>query len=394
MDFALTEEQEMIRESAESFLADVSSSQAVRKAMMTEQGYDDEVWQRICEEMVWPALHIPEIYGGMGLGYVELAVLLEKMGKYLLCSPYFSTVCLGVNALLVAGNDEQKQAYLPQIVEGKLKATLAYTGMNGRWDAHAVQATYQTTSSGFELNGQLRFVPDGHIADLLIVAARKEGSQCEDGIALFAVPATTQGISRQWLPTMDQTRKQAEITLHGVVLDQSTMMVDENEGWSKLSTIIQLAQIAVAAEQMGGAQKTLDMAVDYTQEREQFGRKIASYQAIKHKAADMMLKAEVARSAVYYAACVGQEVISEDGDPVLIDDLPQAASMAKAYCSDAFFFNAGNAIQFFGGVGFTWEYDCHLYFKRAKSTETFLGNASYHRELIAKQLLDADGDVS
>jgi len=394
LDFALTEEQEMIRESAESFLADVSSSQAVRKAMMTEQGYDDEVWQRICEEMVWPALHIPEIYGGMGLGYVELAVLLEKMGKYLLCSPYFSTVCLGVNALLVAGNDEQKQAYLPQIVEGKLKATLAYTGMNGRWDAHAVQATYQTTSSGFELNGQLRFVPDGHIADLLIVAARKEGSQCEDGIALFAVPATTQGISRQWLPTMDQTRKQAEITLHGVVLDQSTMMVDENEGWSKLSTIIQLAQIAVAAEQMGGAQKTLDMAVDYTQEREQFGRKIASYQAIKHKAADMMLKAEVARSAVYYAACVGQEVISEDGDPVLIDDLPQAASMAKAYCSDAFFFNAGNAIQFFGGVGFTWEYDCHLYFKRAKSTETFLGNASYHRELIAKQLLDADGDVS
>lgn len=394
MDFALTEEQEMIRESAENFLADVSTSAAVREAMQTEQGYDQQVWQRICEEMVWPAIHIPEIYGGMGLGYVELAVLLEKMGKYLLCSPYFSTVCLGVNALLMAGTEQQKADYLPKIAEEQLTATLAYTGINGRWDAHGVQATYQKTDAGYLLNGQFRFVPDGHTADLLIVAAREEGSQGEQGVALFALSAEVQGVTRQWLPTMDQTRKQAEINLAAVSVDDSALMVNADGGWSKLSAIIQLAQIAVAAEQMGGAQQTLDMAVDYTQEREQFGRKIASYQAIKHKAADMMLKAEVARSAVYFAACVGQEVLAEQGDAELIDDLPQAASMAKAYCSDAFFFNAGNAIQFFGGVGFTWEYDCHLYFKRAKSTETFLGNASYHRELIAKQLLDTDGGLS
>ena len=393
MDFALTEEQEMIRESAENFLADVSSSAAVREAMQTEHGYDKQVWQRICEEMVWPAIHIPEAYGGMGLGYVELAVLLEKMGKYLLCSPYFSTVSLGVNALLMAGTEQQKASYLPKIAEGQLTATLAYTGVNGRWDAHAVQATYQKTVDGYQLNGRLRFVPDGHTADLLIVAAREQGSEGEQGVALFAVSADSQGVARQWLPTMDQTRKQAEINLTAVSVDDSALMVNADGGWSKLSSIIQLAQIAVAAEQMGGAQQTLDMAVDYTQEREQFGRKIASYQAIKHKAADMMLKAEVARSAVYFAACVGQEVLAEQGDAELIDDLPQAASMAKAYCSDAFFFNAGNAIQFFGGVGFTWEYDCHLYFKRAKSTETFLGNASYHRELIAKQLLDADGGL-
>ncbi|MEE3239760.1 MAG: acyl-CoA dehydrogenase family protein [Pseudomonadota bacterium] len=394
MDFALTEEQEMIRESAENFLADVSSSAAVREAMQTEHGYDQQVWQRICEEMVWPAIHIPEAYGGMGLGYVELAVLLEKMGKYLLCSPYFSTVCLGVNALLMAGTEQQKADYLPKIAEGQLTATLAYTGINGRWDAHGVQATYQKTDAGYLLNGQFRFVPDGHTADLLIVAAREEGSQGEQGVALFALSSEVEGVTRQWLPTMDQTRKQAEINLAAVSVDDSALMVNADGGWSKLSAIIQLAQIAVAAEQMGGAQQTLDMAVDYTQEREQFGRKIASYQAIKHKAADMMLKAEVARSAVYFAACVGQEVLAEQGDAELIDDLPQAASMAKAYCSDAFFFNAGNAIQFFGGVGFTWEYDCHLYFKRAKSTETFLGNASYHRELIAKQLLDTYGGLS
>ena len=148
MDFALTEEQEMIRESAENFLADVSTSAAVREAMQTEQGYDQQVWLRICEEMVWPAIHIPEAYGGMGLGYVELAVLLEKMGKYLLCSPYFSTVCLGVNALLMAGTEQQKADYLPKIAEGQLTATLAYTGINGRWDAHGVQATYQKTTTG------------------------------------------------------------------------------------------------------------------------------------------------------------------------------------------------------------------------------------------------------
>lgn len=388
MDFAFTEEQEMIRESAIGFLAEQSNSEAIRKAMVSDTGFDPALWEKICAEMFWQAIHIPEQYGGMGLGYVELAALLEQMGKHLLCSPYFSTVCLGVNALLVAGSEEQKQQYLTQIAEGSLTATLAYTGTSGRWDAGAVEATYSETDDGAVLNGELRYIPDGHTADLLIVAARQTGTTDANGIALFLVPADSDGVARQLLPTVDQTRKQASIQLSNVTVAQDQIMPGAGDAWSQLSSIIHLAQVAVAAEQMGGAQQVLDMAVDYTQERVQFGRSIASYQAIKHKAADMMLKSEVARSAVYYAACVAQELLAEDGDHALAADLPQAASMAKAYCSDAYFFNAGNAIQLFGGVGFTWEYDCHLYFKRAKSSETFLGNGAYHRELIAQQLLD------
>ena len=388
MDFAFTQEQEMIRESAVGFLADVSSSEAIRKAMVTDSGFDPQVWQRICSEMYWQAIHIPEAYGGMGLGYVELAALLEQMGKHLLCSPFMSTVCLAANALMVAGTEEQKLNYLSQIAEGSLTATLAYTGASGRWDADGVEATYEQQGDNVSLNGVLRYVPDGHTADLLVVAARQAGTTGEDGIGLFLVHGNAAGVERSLLPTMDQTRKQAEIKLSDVNIGGEAIMLNAGEAWPHLARIIQLAQVCVAAEQMGGAQQVLDMAVDYTQERVQFGRAIASYQAIKHKAADMMLKAEVARSAVYYAACVAQEVLAKNGDANVAADLPQAASMAKAYCSDSYFFNAGNAIQLFGGVGFTWEYDCHLYFKRAKSSETFLGNGSFHRELIASQLLD------
>ena len=389
MDFALTEEQEMIRDSAQSFLADVSGSEAVRVAMATEAGFDAALWQRICGEMYWQAIHIPEQYGGMGLGYVELATLLEQMGRQLLCSPFFSTVCLAANALLVAGSEEQKQQWLPQIVEGTTTATLAYTGRAAGWDADAVTATYCVDGGDFVLSGDLHYVPDGHTAGLLVVAAREQGSAGESGISLFLLPAETAGVTRQWLATMDQTRKQARIVLDDVRLDAASVMGEQGRAWPQLHKVIQLAQVAVAAEQMGGAEKVLQMAVDYSQEREQFGRSIASYQAIKHRAADMMLKAEVSRSAVYYAACVAEEALSADGDAAIAVELSEVASMAKAYCSDSYFFNAGCALQLFGGVGFTWEYDCQLYFKRAKSSETFLGNGGYHRELIAAQLLDS-----
>jgi alkylation response protein AidB-like acyl-CoA dehydrogenase len=321
----------------------------------------------------------------MGLGYVELVAMLEQMGKYLLCSPFFSTVCLGANALMVAGTDDQKTQYLSQIAEGSLTATLAYTGTGGRWDAKAVEATYLESDGAYTLNGTLRYIPDGHTAGLLIVAARQDGSSGEQGISLFAVPADTAGVQRTWLPTMDQTRKQAEIQLSNVTLSKEALMGDAGNAWNNLNKIIGLANVAVAAEQMGGAQQALDLTVEYTQERVQFNRTIASFQAVKHKAADMMLKAEVAKSAVYYAACVAQEALFGGH---LADEISEAASIAKAYCSDAYFFNTGCAIQLYGGVGFTWEYDIQLYFKRAKSSETFLGNGAYHRELIAQQLLD------
>ena len=386
MEFRFTEEQEMIRDTAQAFLAEVSTSEAVRKAMATESGYDAELWQRICAEMYWQAIHIPEQYGGMGLGYVELVAMLEQMGRYLLCSPFYSTVCLAANSLLLAGDEAQKTDYLAQIVAGST-ATLAYTGVSGRWDAAAVEATCEQSGDGYVINGSYRFVPDGHTADILVIAARLPGSEGEQGISLFVLPADTAGISRQWLPTMDQTRKQAQLVFDQVHVPSSALMGEAGNAWPQLSKIIDLAAVAIAADQVGGAQQSLDITLAYLQERVQFGRVIASYQAVKHKAADMMLKAEAGRSAIYYAACVADEVLT--GGPMAAE-LPEAASIAKAYCSDAYFFNAGCGIQLHGGVGFTAEYDIQLYFKRAKSTETFLGNAAYHRERLARQLLDGE----
>jgi alkylation response protein AidB-like acyl-CoA dehydrogenase len=358
----------------------------VRQAMATESGYDPQLWQRICEEMFWQAIHIPEEHGGMGLGYVELVAMLEQMGRYLLCSPFYATVCLGVNALRVAGSKAQQAQYLPQIVAGAT-ATLAYTDASGHWDAQAVSTTCVAQGESFTLNGTYRYVPDGHTADLLVVAAREPGSQGASGISLFVLPADTPGVSRRWLPTMDQTRRLAEIELNDVVLEASALLGEAGQAWPQLSRIIDLATIAIAADQVGGAQQSLDISVAYMQERVQFGRVIASYQALKHKAADMMLKAEAGRSALYYAACIADEALVGGA---LADELPEAASIAKAYCSDAYFFNAGCGIQLHGGVGITEEYDIQLYFKRAKSTESFLGNGAWHRERLARQLLDGE----
>ena len=386
MEFKFTEEQEMIRDTADAFLAEVSTSAAVRTAMATELGYDSELWSRITGEMFWQAIHIPEQYGGMGLGYVELVAMLEQMGRYLLCAPFYSTVCLATNALLIAGTDQQKELYLPEIVDGTT-ATLAYTGTSGTWDASTVELECIADEDSFVLNGSCRFVLDGHSAELLVVAAREPGSSAENGISLFVLPANTSGISRKWLPTMDQTRKQAEIQFDNVTVTASALMKSPGDAWPLLSKIIDLATVAIAADQLGGTQKTLDTTVEYLQERVQFGRVIASYQAVKHKAADMMVKVEASRSAVYYAACIADEALQNSA---MAAELPEAASVAKAYCSDAYFHNAGTGIQLHGGVGFTAEYDIQLYFKRAKSTETFLGDGAYHRERLACQLLDGE----
>ncbi len=385
MEFAFTQEQEMIRDTAAAFLAEVSDSEAVRRAMATEQGYDVELWRRICTEMVWQAIHIPESCGGMGLGYVELVAMMEQMGRYLLCAPYFSSVCLAGNALLVAGSDAQQAQWLGQLCAGELTATLAFNGGSRHWDAASVTATLHREGDGYVLNGDYRYVIDGDTADLLIVAARAVGTSGTQGVSLFLLPASTQGVSRQWLPSMDQTRKQAAVQLNNVSLGADAVMGEPGQGWESLSKVIDLATIALAAEQVGGCQQLLDMTVAYTGERVQFNRTIASYQAVKHKAADMMLKTEVARSAVYYAACVAQEAL--EGGP-LAGELSEAASVAKSYCSDAYFAIAGDALQLFGGVGFTWEYDVHLYLKRAKSSEHMLGNGTQHRERLASALLD------
>jgi alkylation response protein AidB-like acyl-CoA dehydrogenase len=377
VNFAFTEEQEELRSTARAFLADHSASEQVRRAMESELGYDPELWKRIAIELGWPAVAIPEAYGGLGLGAVELTALMEEMGRVLLCAPFFSSVCLAGNALLSAGSEEQKREFLPAIAEGHTLAALAWTGPSGAPGAAGIAATARRQGDEFVLDGVWRFVLDGLGADLLVVAARREGSSGDEGVSLFAVPSDTPGVERRALPTMDSTRRLSELTLRDVRVPASALMGEEGEGGRPLARALDGAVVALAAEQVGGAQTCLDLSVAYAKERVQFGRAIGSFQAIKHKCADMMVAVEAARSASYYAACVA----ADDAE-----NLPVAASLAKAACSDAYFRCAAECVQIHGGVGFTWEYDVHLYFKRARSTEVFLGDPAYHRERVARHI--------
>jgi alkylation response protein AidB-like acyl-CoA dehydrogenase len=266
---------------------------------------------------------------------------------------------------------------LPRIAAGETTATLAYTEENGSWDPAAIATTARRDRDEYVLDGVKAFVPDGHSADWLIVAARAPGSSGDAGLSLFALPGDAAGVTRRLLPTMDQTRKQAEVFLDSVRLPVSALLGPEGRAWPSISRTLDLAAIALAAEQVGGAQRCLDMTVAYAKDRKQFGRPIGSFQAIKHKCADMLLKVESARSAAYYAGWAAS--VDEP-------EVPAVASLAKAYCSEAYFHCASEAIQIHGGVGFTWEYDVHLHFKRARSTESFLGSPSNHRELVARRI--------
>ena len=386
MELTLTDDQQELRRGARRFLAAERSPDKV-DAMKTERGYDPATWQRICEELGWPALTIPEAYEGIGLGPRELYPLMEEMGRHVACAPFFSTVCLGVNALLCAGTEAQKQAHLPAIAAGERTATVAYTEPSGRWDASAIKATATRHGDGYVLRGHKRYVLDGHSADLLVVAARAPGSTGENGVSLFVVPATTAGVTRTWLPTMDQTRKQADVVLDGVRVPADAVMGEPGAGWAPLARTLALAVTALAAEQVGGAEACLELAVEYAKVRKQFGRPIGSFQAIKHKCADMLLLVESARSAALYASLLAAEAVEALGaggpSAGASAAFAEAASSAKAYCSEAYFHCAGESIQIHGGIGFTWEHPAHLYFKRARSSQTLLGSPAYHRERVA-----------
>jgi alkylation response protein AidB-like acyl-CoA dehydrogenase len=376
MRFAFTEEQEALRAAARRFLEACSSPAQVRAVMTTERGYDPDVWRRIAG-LGWPSVLVPERYGGAGLGYVEIVGLMEEMGRALCCAPFLSTVCLAATALLIGGNETQRREHLPGIAAGTTTATVAHAETSGRWDAGGIAARARREGGGFVLDGTKRFVLDGHTADLVIVAARREGSHGEQGVSLFAVPADAPGLERRLLPTMDQTRKQAEIRLAGVRVPAAAVLGEEGGGWPVLRDTLDRAAIALAAEQVGGAQRCLDMSVAYAKERMQFGRPIGSFQAIKHKCAGMLVRVESARSAAYYAGWAAAAGEAE---------LPALASLAKAYCSDTYFRCAAENIQIHGGIGFTWEHDAHLYFKRAKSSETLFGDATFHRERVAREM--------
>lgn len=386
MEFAFTAEQQLIQETADRFLAEVSGSPAVRAAMSSATGFDASTWKRIAEEMGWPALHIPEEYGGLGLGFVELSILLEQMGRYLLCAPFYATTCLATPALLLSSHEALKQRWLPAIAAGSCSATLAFAGDNG-WGADAVTASVQPTADGYRLSGHYPQVIDGCQATLLIVAARTPDSTGAAGVSLFALPRETPGVRCTALATLDQTRRLARVELQDVQLDAGQLLGSFGQCGALLSEVLQLACIGLAAEQTGGAQAALEMTLAYTAERHQFGRSIASFQAIKHRCADMMLQLECARSAAYYAACVAQERLDPEGDAQVGSELLVAAATAKIHASEAFMHCAADSIQLHGGVGFTWEYDPHLYFKRARASEQLLGSPALHRERLATQIL-------
>jgi alkylation response protein AidB-like acyl-CoA dehydrogenase len=369
VNFAFSEEQEELRNVVRQFLEAKSAEAAVREQMETERGFDPDVWKQMAEQLGLQSLTIPEEYGGQGFGYVELIVVLEEMGKYLLCAPYFSSVVLAANTLLQSGDESAKKEFLPGIASGETVATLAFTEPSGKWDESGIEMTADDAGGSWKLNGTKMFVLDGHTADLILVAARTS-----KGVSLFAVDSGASGLTRTALATMDQTRKQAKLEFDGV---EARLIGEDGKGWDVLSTVLDLAAVALAAEQVGGAQQCLDMSVEYAKVRVQFGRPIGSFQAIKHKCADMLLEVESAKSAAYYAGWCASE---------MNDELPAVASLAKAYCSDAYFHAAAENIQIHGGIGFTWEHPAHLYFKRAKSSELLFGDPTYHRELLAQRI--------
>jgi len=374
VDFAWNEEQEALREQARAFLAQHSSSEAVRRAMESEPGHDPDTWKRIGSELGWPGVIVPEAYGGIGLAFTDLVALLEPMGEALLCSPFFASVCLGANALLVAGNESQRAQHLAGIAEGRVSATLAFAGPDG---ASAGIRAEAAPDGGAVLAGGEHHVLDGHVADLVVVTAREAEGEGTDGLSLFLVSGDAEGLTRRVLPTLDQTRRRAELRLEGVRVPAEARLGEPGAAGPALRKILDRACVALAAEQVGTAQRCLDLAVAHAKERVQFGRPIGSFQAIKHKCADMMLLVESARSAAYYAGCIAADDT---------DELPAVASLAKAYASDAAFHCAGEALQIHGGVGFTWEYDVHLHLKRAQGDREMLGSPDFHRERVAREI--------
>ncbi|MBI2155734.1 MAG: acyl-CoA/acyl-ACP dehydrogenase, partial [Candidatus Rokubacteria bacterium] len=375
MDFGFSQEQEMLRATARKFLENECASTFVRARMEEPAGVTDEFWAKLAEQG-WLGLVYPEEYGGSGLGFVDLTVLMEEMGRAVMPGPFVSTVLLGGLTILEAGSPAQKKEWLAKIAAGRAKATLAWTEPNARWDAAGVTLGARADKGGFVLSGTKLFVPDAHLADVLVVAARTgEGKSPEEGVSLFLVPKGARGLEVTLLPTMDQTRKLCEVGFKDTAVPAGALLGEKGGGWAPLRRVIERATVALCAEMCGGAQKVLEMTTEYAKIRVAFGKPIGTYQGVKHKAADMLVDVENAKSLTYYAAWAMDENVPEAA---------LAASMAKAYVSDAYRKVSGTGIQLHGGIGFTWEHDLHLYFKRAKSSEFTFGDATYHRERVAQ----------
>jgi alkylation response protein AidB-like acyl-CoA dehydrogenase len=335
--------------------------------METESGWDRNSWRAMNQAMGLTAVHIPEAYGGQGYGFGELGIVLEEAGRALLCAPLLASV-LAACAILNAGTEAEKAALLPGIASGETVATLAIAEDSGRWDADGVTLT-ATQADDWRLNGHKSFVLDGHTADLIVVAARTP-----QGVAFFTVAADAPGLTRRALKTMDPTRKLARLTFAG------TPATSLGAAPAPIARTIQQAAILLANEMVGGAERLREDSLAYAQMRMQFGRPIASFQSLKHKAADMLVDVELAKSAAYYAAAA-----LDDND----EDIAAVASLAKAAAAEAYLQTAIHAVQIHGGIGFTWDNDTQLWFKRAKSSEVLFGDAHDHRERMMRAMTEA-----
>lgn len=372
MNFGFNEEQELLRNTARKFFENECGSDTVRRLMETPEGISPELWKKLAEQG-WLGLIYPEEYDGMGLGLVDLVVLMEEMGRAVAPGPYFSAVLLGGLAVLEAGSLAQKKEWLPRIAAGDKRVALAWMEPSAQLGPEGVTLAAVEKGGRYTLSGTKLFVHDAHTADALVVAARTRPGT--EGISLFLLPRATKGLEVALLPTMDQTRKLCEVTCSEVTVGADALLGAPGAGWAPLARVLDRATVALCAEMCGGAQKVLDMTVEYAKIRQAFGRPIGSYQGVKHRAADMLVDVENSKSITYYAAWA-----LDEGSP----EAPLAVSMAKAYVSDAYRRVAAAGIQLHGGIGFTWEHDLHLYFKRAKGSEFTFGDATHHRERVAQ----------
>ncbi|MDP3937368.1 MAG: acyl-CoA dehydrogenase family protein [Deltaproteobacteria bacterium] len=379
MDFGFNEEQEMLRNSARSFFERECPTTFVRKMLDDPLGYSPAMWRKIAE-MGWTGLLYPEKYGGLGLGMVDLVVVLEEMGRALLPSPFLSTIIEAGSAILLGATEAQRKRLLPQLISGEKTAAFALAEPNGSLSADgiAARAVADRRSGGFVIDGVKALVQGAPGADLLVVAARTRAKgPAEKAVSLFLVDAGTPGVTVTPLPSVDGTRRVGEVRLRSVKVGKDALLGRADAAWPVVMKVLDRANVALCAEQAGLAQICLELTVEYAKTRVQFGKPIGVFQAIKHPCAEMLLELESSKSAVYYAAW------ALDHDPKAA---PLAVAMAKSYAGEAGYRIAARSIQLHGGIGFTWEHDLHLYFKRAKTTELTYGGGTHHREQVARAI--------
>lgn len=376
VEFTLNEQQQMLKGISRDFLEARCPKAHVRDMLADEKGYSPELWQDMAE-LGWQGLMLPEEYGGTGGDFVDMVVLIEEMGRALLPGPFIPTVVYGGVGILQAGTSEQKNELLPRIAQGELILTLALQESSERFDAEGVAAEAVEKEDHYILSGTKILVPYAHVADYILCVCRsRSSSDAEDGISLFLVDAKGEGISCITRTTFDG-RKLCDVKLGEVKVSKANLLGEPHGCWPLVKRLVDHGSVAMCAEAIGGAQMAMEMSISYAKERIQFGRPIGTNQAIKHKCANMFVDVECGRSIMYWAAWAVDEGVPEAS---------LAVPMAKTWCCDAYRRVTADSIQVHGGIGFTWDHDIHLHFKRAKTLEYTFGDCDYQREIVVREL--------